>query len=39
LNCSVYSAVSAGEFADVLDQLPPDYAPLIAAGSEGKMKQ
>jgi uncharacterized protein (DUF2267 family) len=33
----VQEAVSAGEVADVREQLPDDYAPLFEAGSEGEM--
>lgn len=31
-------AVSFGEIKDILDQLPADYIPLFAAGSEGAMR-
>ncbi len=31
-------AVSFGEIKDILDQLPADYTPLFAAGSEGAMR-
>src|SRR5205085_11688251 len=31
-------AVSAGQFAHVMDQLPEEYAPLLTGSSEGKMR-
>lgn len=31
-------AVSAGEIADIVAQLPADYAPLLESGSQGKMQ-
>ncbi len=31
-------AVSYGEIKDILDQLPADYKPLFAAGSEGALR-